>query len=107
MYRKDSIIIEEWLKRSDKALLVTGARQIGKTWLIREEIAKSGYCKFEVNFIDQPDLVDYLNVKMSANEFLVKLKMIMPEDCKPQETVVFFDEIQKCPEIVTKIHDSK
>lgn len=103
MYRKDSIIIEEWLKRSDKALLVTGARQIGKTWLIREEIAKSGYCKFEVNFINQPDLVDYLNVKMSANEFLVKLKMIMPEDCKPQETVVFFDEIQKCPEIVTKI----
>lgn len=103
MYRKDSIIIEEWLKRSDKALLVTGARQIGKTWLIREEIAKSGYRKFEVNFIDQPDLVDYLNVKMSANELLVKLKMIMPEDCKPQETVVFFDEIQKCPEIVTKI----
>ena len=103
MYRKDSIIIEEWLKRSDKALLVTGARQIGKTWLIREEIAKSGYRKFEVNFIDQPDLVEYLNVKMSANEFLVKLKMIMPEDCKPQETVVFFDEIQKCPEIVTKI----
>ena len=103
MYRKDSIIIEEWLKSSDKALLVTGARQIGKTWLIREEIAKSGYHKFEVNFIDQPDLVDYLNVKMSADEFLVKLKMIMPEDCKPQETVVFFDEIQKCPEIVTKI----
>ena len=103
MYRKDSIIIEEWLKSSNKALLVTGARQIGKTWLIREEIAKSGYRKFEVNFIDQPDLVDYLNVKMSANEFLMKLKMIMPEDCKPQETVVFFDEIQKCPEIVTKI----
>ena len=103
MYRKDSIIIEEWLKSSNKALLVTVARQIGKTWLIREEIAQSGYTKFEVNFIDQPDLVDYLNAKMSADEFLVKLKMIMPEDCKPQETIVFFDEIQKCPEIVTKI----
>ena len=103
MYRKNSIIIEEWLKSSNKALLVTGARQTGKTWLIREEIAKSEYTKFEVNFIDQPDLVDYLNVKMSAEEFLVKLKMIMPEDCKPQETIVFFDEIQKCPEIVTKI----
>ena len=103
MYRKDSIIIEEWLKSSNKALLVTGARQIGKTWLIREEIAQSGYTKFEINFIDQPDLVDYLNAKMSADEFLMKLKMIMPEDCKPQETIVFFDEIQKCPEIVTKI----
>lgn len=103
MYRKDSIIIEEWMKNSNKALLVTGARQIGKTWLIREEIAKSGYTKFEINFIDQPDMVDYLNAKMSAEDFLVKLKMIMPEDCKPQETIVFFDEIQKCPEIVTKI----
>ena len=61
------------------------------------------YTKFEVNFIDQPDMVSYLNAEMSAEEFLVKLKMIMLEDCKEHETVVFFDEIQKCPEIVTKI----
>ena len=103
MYRKESVTIREWLNHSNKALLVTGARQTGKTWLIRDEIEKSKYTKFEVNFIDQPDMVKYLNVEMSAEEFLVKLKMIMPEDCKPHETVVFFDEIQKCPEIVTKI----
>ena len=48
-------------------------------------------------------MVNYLNAQMSAEEFLIKLRMIMPEDCKPNETVVFFDEIQKCPEIVTKI----
>ena len=41
MYRKDSVTIKEWLKKSNKALLVTGARQIGKTWLIRDEIKKS------------------------------------------------------------------
>ena len=103
MYRKDSVTIQEWLNKSNKALLVTGARQIGKTWLIRDEIAKSGYKKFEVNFIDQPDMIEYLNAQMSAEDFLVRLKMILPEDCKPHETVVFFDEIQKCPEIVTKI----
>ena len=103
MFRKDSITIKEWIKDSNKALLVTGARQIGKTWLIRDEIDKSGFKRFEVNFIDQPDMVDYLNAEMSAEDFLVKLKMIMPEEYKPHETVVFFDEIQKCPEIVTKI----
>jgi len=103
MYRKDSITVKEWLEHSDKALLVTGARQTGKTWLIRDEIDKSGYTRFEVNFIDQPDMVGYLNAEMSAEEFLTKLKMIMPEDCKAQKTVVFFDEIQKCPEIVTKV----
>lgn len=103
MYRKDCITIEEWIKTSDKALLVTGARQTGKTWLIREEIKKSCYTKFEINFIDQPDMIEYLNSEMSAEDFLLKLKLIMPEDCKPNETIVFFDEIQKCPEIVTKI----
>lgn len=103
MYRRDSVTIGEWIRDSKKALLVTGARQTGKTWLIRDEIKKSGYKKFEINFIDQPDMVAYLNAEMSAEEFLVKLKMIMPESCRPKETIVFFDEIQKCPEIVTKI----
>lgn len=103
MYRKYSENIKEWINTPDKALLVTGARQTGKTWLIRDEIEKSEYTKFEINFIDQPDMVNYLNAQMSADEFLVKLKMIMPEDCRAHETIVFFDEIQKCPEIVTKI----
>ena len=103
MYRKHSKVMKEWINSSQKALLVTGARQIGKTWLIRDEIEKSRYTKFEINFIDQPDMVNYLNAQVSAEEFLVKLKMIMPEVCKPGETIVFFDEIQKCPEIVTKI----
>jgi len=103
MYRKDAAIIKEWIENSNKALLVTGARQIGKTWIIRDEIDKSGLNRFEINFIDQPDMVSYLSADMSADDFLVKLKMIMPEEFKPHETIVFFDEIQKCPEIVTKI----
>ena len=64
MYRKESVTIREWLNHSNKALLVTGARQTGKTWLIRDEIEKSKYTKFEVNFIDQPDMVKYLNAHL-------------------------------------------
>lgn len=103
MYRKDSSFIRAWLESSEKALLVTGARQVGKTWLIKDEIEKSGYSKFEINFIDRKDMVEYLNADISAEEFLLRLRMIMPENCREGETVVFFDEIQKCPEIVTKI----
>ncbi len=103
MYRKDSTFIRAWLESSEKALLVTGARQVGKTWLIKDEIEKSGYSKFEINFIDRKEMVEYLNADISAGEFLLRLRMIMPEDCREGETVVFFDEIQKCPEIVTKI----
>ena len=70
---------------------------------IRDEIDKSGYKRFEINFINQLDMVEYLNAEMSAEDFIVKLRLIMPEECKSHETVVFLDEIQKCPEIVTKI----
>ena len=103
MYRKDSEFISKWIKNSNNALLVAGARQVGKTWLIREEINQSGYNIFEINFIDQPEMITYLNVEESAENFLIKLRMIMPESCKPHNTIVFFDEIQKCPNIVTKI----
>ena len=48
-------------------------------------------------------MIEYLNTRMSAEKFLIKLKMIMPKSCKIHNTIVFFDEIQKCPEIVTKI----
>lgn len=103
MYRKESKTIQKWLDTTKKALLVTGARQTGKTWLIRDEIKKSSYRLFEINFIDQPDMVNYFSTNMSAEDFLIRLRMIMPDDCRPHETVVFFDEIQKCPQIVTKI----
>ena len=103
MYRKESKTIQKWLDTTKKALLVTGASQTGKTWLIRDEIKKSSYRLFEINFIDQPDMVNYFSTNMSAEDFLIRLRMIMPDDCRPHETVVFFDEIQKCPQIVTKI----
>ena len=80
MYRKDSRIIGEWLENSNKALLVTGARQIGKTWLIRNEIEKSNYTKFEVNFIDQPDMVSYLNAEILLHSFLHLDKIPYPVD---------------------------
>lgn len=103
MDRKDTIVIENWLKNSKKALLVTGARQTGKTWLVRDVIQRSGFQKFEINFIDQPDMISYLNAEMPAEDFLMRLRMIMPEDCVPGKTIVFFDEVQRCPEIVTKV----
>ena len=56
MYRKDSIAIGEWIKNSNKALLVTGARQIGKTYLIRECLKESKYDYVELNFIERPEL---------------------------------------------------
>ncbi len=66
MYRKDSLVINDRLNNSNKALLVIGPRQVGKTWMIRDEIKKNKYRLFEINFIDQPDMITYLNSEMSV-----------------------------------------
>ena len=51
MYRKDSVTVGEWLKSSNKALLVTGARQTEKTWLIRDEIQKCPEIVTKIKFL--------------------------------------------------------
>ena len=104
MFRKDSIAVKEWLETSNKALLVTGARQIGKTWLIRDEIDKSGYKRFEINFINQPDMVEYLNAEMSAEDFLVKLRLIMCQTAHCGRYIPHFDFSAKPSPIVPYRH---
>lgn len=46
--------IQEWLKTGKDAFMLTGARQIGKTYLIRECLKESGFPYVEINFIEQP-----------------------------------------------------
>ena len=49
--------LQRWLKEGKAAFMLTGARQIGKTYLIRECLKQSGYPFVELNFIEQPELV--------------------------------------------------
>lgn len=51
-------IITEWISDGKDALLVTGARQIGKTYLIRECLKNSGFPYVELNFIENPELIE-------------------------------------------------
>ena len=47
--------IDSWIQSGRDALLITGARQIGKTYLIKECLRESGVPYVELNFIDQPE----------------------------------------------------
>ena len=76
MYRKDSIAIGEWIKNSNKALLVTGARQIGKTYLIRECLKESKYDYIALNFIERPELVELFENATNAQDLLMRLSLI-------------------------------
>ena len=100
--RKIDNYIENYYKENKNALLITGARQIGKTYSIRE-FGKTFESFIEVNFIEKPDAVGLFVGAKDAADILLRLSTITDVPLLPSRTLIFFDEVQVCPEIVTAI----
>lgn len=101
--RKISQNIKEWYRSDKKALLVKGARQVGKTYVIRNTLKELGVNYFEVNLIDSPEAIDILMVSKNVDELIMGLSTIKDMPLVKGETVIFIDEVQKCKEMVTRI----
>lgn len=79
------------------ALLVTGARQVGKTYLIRE-FGRSAYEVFlEINFIETPKAKEIFEGDLDADTLIANLTAFTNVALVAGQTLVFFDEIQECP----------
>jgi predicted AAA+ superfamily ATPase len=84
-----------------KAILVTGARQTGKTFLIRG-FGRQNYENFvEINFITEPRAASIFAGNLNAETLIVNLTAYLRAPMAPGRTLVFFDEIQECPEART------
>lgn len=82
-----------------KALCIIGARQIGKTTLIRE-FGKREYKYFaEINFVTDPRAADIFRGKLSAEEIIINLTAYLQKPLERGKTLILFDEIQECPEV--------
>ncbi len=102
LYRKIEETIKEHLKsKSSKVLLIDGARQVGKTFIVR--------CvgqKLFANFIEINMIEDYEGSKLFANvktteDFYLQVSMIAGDRMKQSETLIFLDEIQVYPHLLT------
>jgi hypothetical protein len=86
-----------------KPLLVQGARQVGKTYLLKEfghqEYANLAYFNFE----QEPDLTQIFNQSMNVSYLISNLSAFLGKKITPQETLIFFDEIQASPKAVTSL----
>ena len=90
-----------WKETSEKALLVTGARQIGKSFSIRE-FGKSKYeVFFEANLLLDADARDSLVKARNAGDFINRVAMLSKNKLVEGKTLIFIDEIQEFPQIVT------
>lgn len=104
LYRKMYDNLIKWKNSGDKkALLITGARQTGKTYLIRK-FGEGSYEHFvEINFITEPKAAAIFTGNLNADTLIVNLTAYIRAPMEPGKTLVFFDEIQECPAARTAI----
>ena len=89
--------------KENECLIVKGARQVGKTYIIRE-FGKTYKNFVEINFLFNKSLTEAFDRDLSVDEILMSLSSKI-KDVKfiPHETLIFFDEIQVCPEARTSL----
>ena len=80
-----------------KALCVIGARQIGKTTIIREFARKEYEYFVEVNFILDKGAGQIFDGKLDADTIIENLTAFKMQKLEPGKTLIFLDEIQECP----------
>ena len=102
--RKISDFLESYFTTDRKeALLITGARQVGKSFAIRE-FGKSHYQSFaEINLIENPSAREALAKARNSRDLLLRISALTSTELIKGETLIFLDEVQTLPEIVTAI----
>lgn len=89
--------------KTHQALLVTGARQVGKTYLIERFLENSypRYIKFDL--IDQKRVLASFKQAIDAEDLMLRISAAATTELVPGQTAIFIDEIQEYPDIVTHI----
>lgn len=96
--------LEQWYTHEvDRALLVTGARQVGKTFLIHEFLKDKFANVVTIDFVEQPDALAAFNNAHNADEIFMAISLYAGKSLVPHETVIFIDEVQKNHETLTAI----
>lgn len=104
IYRKIERKIETWLKTATaRALLITGARQVGKTYSIRKALKDSDIDYVEINFLENQEATRLFEQSANTQELLRGLSLLANKPLTQGQTVVFLDEVQVCKEIVSSI----
>ena len=103
LHRKIETSIINWLKNENKALLIDGARQVGKTYIIRK-VLKDEHCDYmEFNLLETPEIIGLLASCETVDDLITNLSLFSKKPFIKGKTVIFFDEIQEFKEIATKI----
>ena len=100
--RKAYQALLQWRKNCDKtALLVTGARQIGKSFLVERLGRETFDSLVTINFLENDEAKQALSQAHNPTDLIARLSFFAENKLVPGKTLVFFDEIQELPDILT------
>lgn len=105
MKRKIEKDLIEWKDNHDKkCLLVKGARQVGKTYII-DKFARENYKYYTyINFDENPAYKTIFDGDLDVDTLMKQISLRVPRaQLEPQETILFLDEIQNCPRARTAL----
>lgn len=96
--------LETWKSsKRRKPLILNGARQVGKTWLLKEFGDKHYKNTAYLNFDNNPEAQMVFNLDFSVNRIIKDVQNITGEAISEGTTLVIFDEIQECPKALTSL----
>lgn len=96
--------LEKWKKDADrKPLILRGARQVGKTWLMQEFGRRYYKNTVYFNFDEEEELKSIFQTNKNPQRIVELLSMISEKKIVPEETLILLDEIQECPEALNAL----
>lgn len=100
--RKIDTVIDAWrTSKTNQGLLITGARQVGKTSSIEAYGAEHYAAIVKIDFVEQPRAVEIISAAQDPDDLMLRITSLATDPIVPGDTLLFFDEVQRCPDAIT------
>lgn len=103
----ERIILQKLLKWKNspyrKPLILKGVRQVGKTWLLKEFGRRYYENTVYLNFDENVEYKQFFEKCKDVNRILQNLRLASGQKIEPQKTLLIFDEVQDCPEVINAL----
>ena len=104
MYRKIITELIEWKNKKDRLpLILKGARQVGKTWILQEFGKECFDDVLYINFENAGNIENLFEGNIEPNRIIEYLSALNHKKIEPEKTLIIFDEIQELPRALTSL----
>ena len=104
MERNLFIKLEQWKnKKKRKPLIIQGARQVGKTWIMKEVGARYYKDTIYINFDNNEIMKNVFEIDFDISRIISSIKIEYGKSFAPENTLIIFDEIQEAPKALASL----